>query len=349
MVKIAIILLVVLALLSPGKPRPMRLAGGISEKIRVKINGVEQGMFIKGKNPTNPVLLFLHGGTGMPEYFLAEKYPPGLEDYFTVCWWERRGAGLSYSPNIPPETMTVEQMIADTLAVTDYLRSRFKQEKIWLMAHSGGSFIAIQAAARAPELYHAYIAVAQMSYQLKSENLAYEYMLKRFQEMGNAKMARKLEQAPVTMKVPLPPSYMSVRDPAMHTLGIGTMHGMKSVMSGVFLASWLCRDYTLGEKLNLWRGKFLSDRLLWNTIIATDLTKQVTRLDLPVYFLHGKYDYTVSYPEARSYLEKLNAPMKGFYTFEQSAHCPIYEEPERMRKIFEQDILVGGNSLADGK
>lgn len=63
----------------------------------------------------------------------------------------------------------MEQLIADTLALTDHLRQRFGQEKIYLMGHSGGTFIGIQAAARAPELYHAYIGVAQMAHQLKSE------------------------------------------------------------------------------------------------------------------------------------------------------------------------------------
>jgi pimeloyl-ACP methyl ester carboxylesterase len=58
--------------------------------------------------------------------------------------------------------MTAEQFIADTLAVTDYLRDRFGKDKIYLMAHSGGTFIGLQAAARAPQAYGAYIGVAQM-------------------------------------------------------------------------------------------------------------------------------------------------------------------------------------------
>ena len=72
------------------------------------------------------------------------------------------------------------------------------------MGHSGGTFIGIQAAARAPELYHAYIGVAQMSNQLESERLAYDYMLQRFKDDGNAKMVRRLEEAPVGDSVPLP-------------------------------------------------------------------------------------------------------------------------------------------------
>jgi pimeloyl-ACP methyl ester carboxylesterase len=66
----------------------------LSEKIHVDTNGVKQGMFIKSRDVNHPVLLFLHGGPGMPEYFLTQRYPTSLEEDFTVVWWDRRGAGL---------------------------------------------------------------------------------------------------------------------------------------------------------------------------------------------------------------------------------------------------------------
>jgi hypothetical protein len=53
----------------------------------------------------------------------------------------------------------------------------------------------------------------------------------------------------------------------------------------------------------------------------------VTALDLPNYFFHGKFDYTCSYVLAKDYFETLKAPAKGFSTFEQSAHSPLFEEP----------------------
>jgi len=350
----AFILVGVLLAYSPGKTEPFLdengkpLAGSISEKVFVNINGVEQGMFIMSKDATHPVLLYLHGG--MPDYFLTQKYPTGLEDYFTVVWWEQRGSGLSYSTDIPPETMTVEQLISDTLAVTNYLRHRFGQEKIYLMGHSGGTFIGIQAAARAPELYYAYIGVAQMSYQLKSERLADEYMLQKFQESGNLEMVRKLEAAPVTMTGGIPDAYIALRDGAMHSLGIGTTHAMKSVISGIFFPSLTFRGYTLMEKINMWRGKSQSGvSPFWDEMTATDLTIKVPELEIPVYFFGGIYDYTCSYTLAKDYLEKLQAPMKGFYTFEQSAHSPLFEEPEKMGHILQEDVLHGVNNLADTK
>jgi len=125
----------------------------------------------------------------------------------------------------------------------------------------------------------------------------------------------------------------------MHSLGIGTTHDMKSVITGIFLPSLQSREYTLGEKINMWRGKFCSGAsILWDTMLATDLSQQVPEFDVPVYFFHGLYDYTCSYSEARSYFEQLKAPVKGFYTFEQSAHSPIFEEPEKVQKILQEDV-----------
>jgi pimeloyl-ACP methyl ester carboxylesterase len=344
----------VFAAMSPGRPAPIvdengkPVAGSISEKVFLNIGGVRQGMFIRSRDTSHPVLLYLHGG--MPDYFLTEKYPTGLEDYFTVVWWEQRGSGMSYSPDTPRDTLNLEQMVSDTLEVTNYLRQRFGQDKIYLMGHSGGTFIGIQAAARAPQLYSAYIGVAQMANQLKSENEAYQYMLEKFKENGNTGMLRKLEAAPVTMTGGTPRAYLAVRDTAMHSLGIGTMHNMNSVVTGIFLPSLASPQYTVQEKINTWLGKSHSGvSAVWDANLSTDLSQSVPELAIPAYFLEGVYDYTCSYTEAKAYFETLKAPVKGFYSFENSAHSPIFEEPAKVQQIIREDVLNGTNSLADEK
>lgn len=335
----------------PGRPAPFvdgngkRVPNSISEKIFVDVNGTRQGMIIRGKDLNNPVLLYVPGG--MPDTFLNQRYPNDLEEVFTVVWWEQRGAGLSYSPSIPRESLTAEQMVADTIAVTNYLRQRFGKDKIYLMGHSGGTFFAIHAAAKSPELFYAYIGMAQMSDQFKSEQIAYGYMLHEFKRNGNTSMVRKLETAPVTAEE-IPQGYLAVRDVAMHSLGIGTMHDMRSVERDLFLESFKYRGYTLKEKVNFWRAKFSSGvSSLWKENIATDLSEAVPELSIPVYFLEGIYDYTCSYTEAKAYFEKLKAPVKGFYTFDHSAHSPLFEEPDKTLQILRQDVLQGTNRLAD--
>jgi pimeloyl-ACP methyl ester carboxylesterase len=154
----------------------------------------------------------------------------------------------------------------------------------------------------------------------------------------------------VTMTNGVPDAYYSMRDIDMHSLGIGTIHGMNSVITGIFLPSLQFPEYTVTEKMNLWLGKSRSSvSVLWTTMLATDLSQRVTNLALPVYFFHGIYDYTVSYTLAKEYYEKLQAPVKGFYTFHQSAHSPLFEEPERLQKILLEDVQAGANRLADEK
>jgi pimeloyl-ACP methyl ester carboxylesterase len=352
LILIIVIPALVLAIASPGKPAPFLdkdgkpLSNSLSEKVFVTINGSRQGMFIKSKDLSNPVLLYIHGG--IPDYFLTQKYPTGMDEYFTVVWWDMRGMGLSFDPNIRKDTMTTDLLVSDVLEVTKYLRERFHQDKIYLMGHSGGTFYGMLAISRAPEYYKAYMANAQMTNQLKSEMLAYDYMLAEFKKNGNTKMLAEMEKAPVTAgSIPLPASYANMRDPGMHLLGIGTIHGMDSIVTGLLIPSFQFREYTMGEKVNLWRGKVAYGNTTFNAQLATDITKEVPEVKIPVYFFHGIYDYTVNYTLAREYFAELKAPLKGFYTFEKSAHSPLFEEPEKMGQIIKEDVLKGKVDLTD--
>lgn len=346
-VAIISICLGVLVIMSPGKIKPFtdengkELKNSMAEKCTVEINGVKMGMIIKSKNISNPVLLFVHGGPGMPEYFLMEDYPTGLEDYFTVIYWDQRGAGLSYSSNLDKSTLTIEQYIDDTIAVTNYLREHFGQDKIYLMAQSWGTYFGIQAVKKAPQLYSAYIAVAQVTYQEESEKLAYQYMLDYYSKAGDRKTLKKLKENDY-----LSDGYQKIRGDVLHRAGIGSTHKMRSEVTGIFFPSLKNKEYTLTEKVNLWRGRWMlvkNKQLKMNA----DLRKTVTRLEVPTYFLSGAYDYTVNYKMAEEYLKQLEAPVKGFYLFEHSAHSPIFEEPEKVIQIIMNDVLKGTNTLAN--
>jgi hypothetical protein len=62
----------------------------------VRLGGVDQWILVRGRDRTKPVLLFLHGGPGMPAMFLAHAWQRALEEDFVVVHWDRRGAGKSF-------------------------------------------------------------------------------------------------------------------------------------------------------------------------------------------------------------------------------------------------------------
>ena len=161
-------------------------------------------------------------------------------------------------------------------------------------------------------------------------------------------MVRRLAVAPVSETHGTPKGYLAVRDKAMHRLGVGTTHDMRSVVTGVFLPSLASTQYSVAEKVGLWRGKFACGvSPLWDDMLATDLARQVPSLDVPAYFLHGRFDRTCSYDLARNYVQELRAPVKGFYTFDHSAHSPIFEEPVKAGRIIRDDVLKSTVWLAD--
>jgi pimeloyl-ACP methyl ester carboxylesterase len=112
---------------------------------------------------------------------------------------------------------------------------------------------------------------------------------------------------------------------------------------------WICKAYTLSEKINIWKSKFsfIKKTKLIDELFATDITAKVPKLEIPVYFFSGKYDLTVNHDLAKAYFKKLEAPVKGFYTFENSAHSPIFEEPQKVKEIMCKDVLNVKIDLSD--
>ena len=47
------------------------------------------------------------------------------------------------------------------------------------------------------------------------------------------------------------------------------------------------------------------------------------------------HDLTVNVDLTRDYYNRLDAPIKAFYIFENSAHSPMFEEPQKFREILE--------------
>ncbi len=315
----------------------------ISEKLCLEIDNGKLGMIVTGKDIGNPVLLVCGGGPGIPEYLLENMYPSCLAEKFVVCYLEYRGTGLSYSSEIKAEEMTTERYISDVLAVTSYLSERFGQEKIYIMGHSFGSYIAIKTVQQSPDYYNAYIAMAQNCNQTESEYLAYDYMKAEYKQSGNTKMAEKFENCPIRESAEMYNKYFSssLRDTAMHELGVGTTRDMNSVITGIFFPSLRCKVYTWQERINIWRGKAFSTQFpVVEDSIRFNAFDEIASLQIPIYFFAGKYDYTCNYDLQYEFYEQVEAPIKEFYTFENSAHSPIFEESEKALELIEKILEV---------
>ncbi len=337
--------LLILALYSPGKLEPLKdkdgveIKGSISEKNFIEIGGMQQGFFIRTENPENPVILFLHGGPGSPELpmFYPFETSERLEKYFTVCYWDQRGAGMSYNRSIDPSTMTVVQMVEDTRQMTEYLKRRFNKEKIYLMGHSWGTYLGIKTIEKYPDNYTAFIGIGQISNQLESEKIAYKYMLQYAIETNDKRAVKKLERFDVNAaEFPSLKYLLSARSLLMNKYRIGIMHTEGFSVSGLIKNMLTFKGYTITEKLFYFNGSMFSLENVWDNVAKDNLNESSVNFKIPIYIIHGKYDYQVSQTLAREYFDKIEAPDKTFFTFENSAHSPNVEEPEKFVSIVHQ-------------
>ncbi len=323
-----------------------KVPGSIAVTETVNINGLLQKMIIRGSDTTKPILLYLHGGPGDPEFPFVRKFNPGIEDLFVVCYWDQRGAGLSYSKNISPETITLEQFVNDAGKVSEYLIHKFKRKKIYLLGHSWGSMLGAFTANKYPDYYYAFIATGQVGNQALSEKVSYDFVLSRARELKDRKAIKELEKIG-------PPPYADPKE-AIDKMLIQRKYVIRyggAVKKGHFYPQAItpiifCKEYSLIDKIHYVKGLSFTRNYLWDTIMKTNLFTAVPEQKIPVYILQGSSDYETSYKIAKEYFDILRAPVKKFYTFDNSAHSPIFEEPEKFDMIL-KEIL--SEQQKDGK
>ena len=132
-----------------------------------------------------------------------------------------------------------------------------------------------------------------------------------------------------------------LRDTAMHDLGVGSTRDMSSVISGILLPSLRNAVYTPAERINIWRGKISAGKTsVGMSHLSFNAFGEIPEIDIPIYFFAGIYDYTCCYSLQKDYFEQIQAPLKAFYTFHNSAHSPLFEEAEKAMKILSQDVLM---------
>ena len=345
LVILLIIILITLIILSPGKTNPFKdkhgkiLKDSTSVIIKKTIGGIKQSLIIRGENTGNPVLLFLHGGPGTSEYSLFRYLNLDIEDIFTVCYWEQRGAGMSYNKNIHKETMNLEQMISDTIAVTDYLRYKFNKKKIYIMGHSWGTFLGSYAVNKRPDLYHSYIGIGQMGSIIDSEEEITDFIMTTASAKKDKKALKKMELF-IKNGTDLSESLKYQLTKTKYTTKYkgGLLHSSSSFFI-LYKAFILCREYTLRDKLNTILGSKFSMENLFKCCFENDLNEKIPEQRIPVYIMNGIYDYQTTYNQAKKYFDNLKAPVKKFYTFENSAHSPLFEEQGKFKNILINEVL----------
>jgi pimeloyl-ACP methyl ester carboxylesterase len=293
------------------------VSGSVASLEQLSIGGVEQYVLIRGHDVGNPVLLFLHGGPGMPAMYLAHAFQRELERDFVVVHWDRRGAGKSFGALPAGETPTVSQTLEDTLELTRHLRRRLPQERIYLVGHSWGSYLGLLAIRASPEYYRAYVGMGQMAADTERVNaVRRDFVVRSAAASGDRHVVERIEAGG------------RVTEGDLFRYG-GELRGARSFWPLLRLGLQ-APEYTLFDVPNVRRGAQRLGREMRDDVLKGPPDEELLRFDVPVAFFLGRHDFNTPSALAEAYFEKIEAPWKRLVWFEQSAHFPFLEEPVKL-------------------
>lgn len=312
-----------------GEPLP----GSVAELTTVDLGGHDLGVMIRGTSTDNPVLLFLAGGPGGSELGAMRRHLTGLEESFTVVTWDQRGAGTSYAELDPTDTLNLEGYVADTIALTDYLRDRFDTDEIYLVGQSWGTTLGVLAVQQRPDLYRAFVGVGQMVSQRATDRIFYDDTLAWAERTGRDDLVEELEAAG-------PPPYDELfryETALSHEQDVYPYdHRGNSEGAGQMSENLLVREYSLIDQVHVLSAFLDTFAAVYPQLQDIDFRESATDFEIPVFFVQGAHEARGRTELFEEWYRSIDAPLKNVVVLDTSGHRPLWEQPQEF-----VDYLVG--------
>ncbi|HLG57039.1 MAG TPA: alpha/beta hydrolase [Vicinamibacterales bacterium] len=312
--------------------REIRSSDGIDSLESVRIGGIDQWIHVRGQHVNNPILLFIHGGPGIAFIPMAGTFQGPWERHFTVVQWDQRGAGKTYARNdreLQRRTMSVPRMEQDALEVVNYLRQRFKRDKIVVLGHSWGSVLGLWLAHEHPGIIDAYVGVAQLVNATLNEKTAYEDALEMARTRHRVEAIRDLEGIQ-----PYPPPGVDLRKGSIAQTWQAELLGppadrsflnMRRILSTLLTAP----EYSLADVYGFTRAQLFSLDVMIPQMQKIDVATLGTDFRVPIFFFQGRLDPYTRPALIAKYADTITAPRRELVWFEEAGHFPFFEDQER--------------------
>lgn len=299
----------------------------VDEKLYLELGGELQYVEIKGSSAKNPILLFIHGGPAWPQTPQLRYYNSELADKYTLVIWEQRGAGNSYKKNPNPKNLTLQQIIKDGHQLTNWLKEKYNQERIYLAGYSWGSLVGLKLVNQYPKSYKAYIGIAQIVNTDKGIEITQNWLK---------------EQATIANDYESLKSIDSLKNKSYYEDDLDRFFNQWLLLNKYNGATYnkiseketekamsFYEDYKEYDWFKVW--EYSSKKMQGELFDAN--VEGIMEIEIPVYLLQGKHDWNIPSILAEEWLNKLKSPKKKLYWFDNSGHGPLEEEPKKFNKV----------------
>lgn len=305
--------------------------GGINESRMIDINGSKQWINIYGKNLNNPVLLYLHGGPGVPtsiyDYIVTRKW----SDVYTVVSWDQRNCGKSYSESQNNITLTHDLFMQDGKEMTEFLLKHLNKDKISLLGYSWGTYFGSNLVLTYPDYYETYIGAGQLIDVIACEVAFKEEATKWAKDDPEGqKLVDKITPKNLTEE------YFNIRNEILIRYHYNVLEGGTDYS---ILSSFLFNPYyTLFDIFSYFKNLKNWMEGYFKFTDSEEFTKKFSLLNhtdykVPYYNIIGDKDYQTNHNQAEEYFKLVKAPRKKLYIMKDMNHSYFFERSEEFSDI----------------
>lgn len=288
--------------------------GSIAELYELEVNGDAQYLLARGVDREQPVLLFVHGGPGMPAMYIAHDFQRDLEKEFVVVHWDQRASGKSFKPNVEQAQLSTSLLLSDMDVVVNHLRQSLGAQSLWIVGHSHGSYLGALYARKHPEKLCAFVGTGQVADESSSG---------RARRLQEAFLRTRLEDLGLDPGTVIDNSNLE----ELLFLSGSELYGETSFLP-LLMTGLMAPEYSLFDALNVAKGSSLSSRVM-KYDMPRDLLTSEWQFEVPVALIMGRHDMVTPTELARDYYERIDAPQKAWYLFEETSHFPHFEQPRK--------------------
>ena len=299
----------------------------------VEINGLRQSLMTMCTDENNPVLLIVHGGSGTPDRPLVQHFSKELAEVYTVVCWDQRGSGFSYTK----EPFNIDMLLADLKAVVEYLRNKYRQDKIYIAGHSWGAYLGLRFTALFPDYVKYYIGTGQFIASSIDEIERFRFVREQALKNKDLRTVRKLDAfgAPEGYRYPT----HHARAKSYVATGVFQYHGYFAASSVSYMAKTAslylklyskCYGFKIPEVL---LGIRNSLDYLNGELYEVDDISCITELKVPVLLISGENDMVCPVCVTQQWFDNLTAPKKDFVKIKNAAHMVNFEQPQEWNRL----------------
>ena len=272
----------------------------------VPINGINQYFLHFQGDKESPIILFLHGGPGMPQSLLAHYFESKNDDKYTIVYYDQRGTGKTYTKNkeaIP----TFELLKQDLLETVQYLKKKYNKEKVIILGHSFGSVLGTMFAKEHPKEVICFIGVGQVINTMECEKFGYQKLAEAIKKENNIKVINKLDKIGT---YPLEHFDDEMMKKISKIRKLQAKYKLaskidKKILKIVFKSPIL----ELSDFISMFKGMKVNKNLFYY-LGDYNLYKYSTSYEVPIYYIVGENDFQTPYSISEKYFQSIESAKK---------------------------------------